>query len=86
MWKLLTLVFIPLIFLSSRPADDNDKKTLLTGADQVARYLPYLKGKRVGLLANNTSIIGNKSIADSLKALGVNIRMIFGPEHGFRGK
>jgi hypothetical protein len=48
MWKLLTLVFIPLIFLSSsRPADDNDKKTLLTGADQVTRYLPYLKGKRV---------------------------------------
>ncbi len=86
MWKLLTLVFIPLIFLSSsRPADDNDKKTLLTGADQVTRYLPYLKGKRVGLLANNTSIIGNKSIADSLKALGVDIRMIFGPEHGFRG-
>lgn len=86
MWKLLTLVFIPLIFLSSlRPADDNNKKTLLTGADQVARYLPYLKGKRVGLLANNTSIIGDKSIADSLKALGVDIRMIFGPEHGFRG-
>ncbi|HEY1166089.1 MAG TPA: DUF1343 domain-containing protein [Chitinophaga sp.] len=86
MWKLLTLVFIPLVFLSSsRPADDNDKKTLLTGADQVARYLPYLKGKRVGLLANNTSIIGSRSIADSLKALGVDIRMIFGPEHGFRG-
>jgi uncharacterized protein YbbC (DUF1343 family) len=86
MWKLLTLVFIPLIFLSSsRPADNNDKKIPLTGADQVARYLPYLKGKRVGLLANNTSIIGNKSIADSLKALKVDIRMIFGPEHGFRG-
>jgi uncharacterized protein YbbC (DUF1343 family) len=86
MWKLLTLVFIPLIFLSSsRPADDNLKKTPVTGADQVARYLPYLKGKRVGLLANNTSIIGNRSIADSLQALGVDIRMIFGPEHGFRG-
>lgn len=86
MWKLLTLVFIPLAFLSfSRPEGGNNKKMPVTGADQVARYLPYLKGKRVALLANPTSIIGNKSIADSLKALGVNIRMIFGPEHGFRG-
>ncbi|WP_298741791.1 DUF1343 domain-containing protein [uncultured Chitinophaga sp.] len=86
MCKLLTLVFIPLIFLSSsRMEDDRHKTTPVTGAEQVARYLPYLKGKRVGLLANNTSIIGNKSIADSLKALGVDIRMIFGPEHGFRG-
>lgn len=86
MWKLLSLVFIPFFFLAfSHPAADNNKKTLVTGADQVAQYLPYLKGKRVGLLANNTSIIGNKSIADSLKALGVNIKMIFGPEHGFRG-
>jgi uncharacterized protein YbbC (DUF1343 family) len=86
MWKLLSLVFIPFFFLAfSHPAADNNKKTLVTGADQVAQYLPYLKGKKVGLLANNTSIIGNKSIADSLKALGVNIKMIFGPEHGFRG-
>ncbi len=61
------------------------EKTPVTGADQTALYLPYLKGKKVGMLANNTSIIGDKSIADSLKALGVNIRMIFGPEHGFRG-
>lgn len=86
MWRLLSLVFIPFFFLAfSLPAANNNKKALLTGADQVSEYLPYLKGKRVGLLANNTSIIGNKSIADSLKALGVDIRMIFGPEHGFRG-
>lgn len=86
MWKLLTFFFIPFTFLSfSQPAHDTGKRTLITGADQVDLYLPYLKGKRVGLLANNTSIIGNRSIADSLKALGVDIRMIFGPEHGFRG-
>lgn len=86
MWKLLTFFFIPFTFLSfSQPAQDTGKSTLITGADQVDLYLPYLKGKKVGLLANSTSIIGNRSIADSLKALGVDIRMIFGPEHGFRG-
>lgn len=60
------------------------KKPILTGADQVERYLPYLKGKKVGILANQASIIGNKLIIDSLISFGVDIRMIFGPEHGFR--
>jgi uncharacterized protein YbbC (DUF1343 family) len=39
----------------------------------------------VGILVNQTSIIGSKPIVDSLVALGVNIVTIFGPEHGFRG-
>ncbi|CCG98210.1 hypothetical protein FAES_0196 [Fibrella aestuarina BUZ 2] len=58
---------------------------LVTGADQVATYLPYLKGKRVGMVVNPTSIIGSKSSVDSLQSLGVNVVMVFGPEHGFRG-
>lgn len=58
---------------------------VLTGADQTALYLPYLKGKRIGMVVNPTSIIGNTTSVDSLKALGVNIVKIFGPEHGFRG-
>ena len=60
------------------------RKPILTGADQVEKYLPYLKGKKVGMLVNPTSIIGEKSIVDSLRTLGVDIKMIFGPEHGFR--
>ena len=57
----------------------------VTGADQVSEYLDYLKGKRIGILVNQTSIIGKTPIVDSLVSLGVNIVMIFGPEHGFRG-
>lgn len=60
------------------------RKPIVTGADQVDAYLSYLKGKRVGLVANPSSIIGSKSSVDSLRSLGINIRMIFGPEHGFR--
>ena len=60
------------------------KTGILTGADQLDQYLPLLKGKKVGMLVNTTSIIGNKSIVDSLRALGINIQRIFGPEHGFR--
>ncbi|SKB57055.1 exo-beta-N-acetylmuramidase NamZ family protein [Dyadobacter psychrophilus] len=60
-------------------------KLPVTGADQVSEYLDYLKGKKIGILVNQTSIIGKTPIVDSLVALGVNIVMIFGPEHGFRG-
>ena len=56
-----------------------------TGADQTEKYLPYLKGKRVAIMTNLTSIIGKTHLVDSLKKLGVNIVKIFGPEHGFRG-
>lgn len=56
-----------------------------TGAEQTGKYLPLLQGKRVGVVANQTSVIGKVSMIDSLKSLGVNIVKIFGPEHGFRG-
>ncbi|HEX8521944.1 MAG TPA: DUF1343 domain-containing protein [Tepidisphaeraceae bacterium] len=57
----------------------------ITAADQTDQYVPLLKGKRVALVANPTSIIGGKPSADVLPGLGVKIVKIFGPEHGFRG-
>jgi uncharacterized protein YbbC (DUF1343 family) len=50
------------------------------------QYLPLLKDKKVALFANHTSTIENVHLADTLQKLGVNIKVIFGPEHGFRGK
>ena len=61
------------------------KEKIVTGADQLEKYLPYLKNKRVGMVVNQTSIIGHTSSVDSLLKLKVDIKMIFGPEHGFRG-
>jgi uncharacterized protein YbbC (DUF1343 family) len=55
------------------------------GAEQLTEYLPLLQGKRVGLLVNQTSRIGNEHLVDVLLANGVNIVSIFAPEHGFRG-
>ena len=63
----------------------NKKDSIRTGADQTEKYLPFLKGKRVAILANQTSIIGNRHLVDSLQSLGVKIVKVFGPEHGFRG-
>jgi len=56
-----------------------------TGAQRTELYLNLLKGKRVAIVANHTSLIGNVHLVDSLHALGVDIRKVFGPEHGFRG-
>ena len=61
------------------------EKKIRTGAEQTEKYLPLLKGKRVAIMANQTSIIGKKHLVDSLKSRGVNIVKVFGPEHGFRG-
>lgn len=61
------------------------EKTILTGAQQTEVYLPYLKGKKVGLVINQTAEINKVSLVDTLKSLGVDIKAIFGPEHGFRG-
>lgn len=64
---------------------DKAKGKIRTGAEQTEQYLPYLKGKRIGMVVNPTSIIGNTTVVDSLLSLGVKIVKIFGPEHGFRG-
>jgi len=58
---------------------------ILTGAEQTEKYLPLLEGKRVGMVVNPTSVIGQVTVVDSLITSGVNIMKIFGPEHGFRG-
>jgi uncharacterized protein YbbC (DUF1343 family) len=62
-------------------------KNIKTGADQTHLYVPYLKGKNVGMVINQSSVIGDKltSSIDSLLKLGIHIKKIFGPEHGFRG-
>jgi uncharacterized protein YbbC (DUF1343 family) len=85
----VTLIFITAatIFISAclTPEKNVADNKILTGAEQLDQYLPLLKGKRVAILANQTSIIGKTHLVDSLKSLGVNIVKVFGPEHGFRG-
>src|SRR6476620_8622991 len=58
---------------------------VLPGAERISVYLPLIKGKRIGIFANQTSMVGNTHLVDTLKKLGIDIKVIFGPEHGFRG-
>lgn len=60
--------------------------SVIVGAEQLSILIPKLAGKNIGLVVNNTSMVGNKHLADTLKDLGIMIKKIYAPEHGFRGK
>ena len=66
------------------------KKSIVVAANRTGEYLPKLKGKRVGIIANQTSVIfkkeGHTHLVDSLLSLGIDIKKVFAPEHGFRGQ
>jgi len=59
--------------------------TVMPGAERMNVYLPLLKGKAVAVFANQTSMVKNTHLVDTLLSSGINVVKIFGPEHGFRG-
>jgi uncharacterized protein YbbC (DUF1343 family) len=74
-----------LIFVLSPCSAQHSQRTILTGADQTEKYVHLLLGKRVAVVANQTSQIAGVSLVDSLLHSGIRIVKVFGPEHGFRG-
>lgn len=58
------------------------------GADQTEKLIPLLKGKRTALVVNQTSVVGSTHIhlLDTLLSLGIEVKKVFAPEHGFRGQ
>ena len=57
----------------------------MLGGARMNLYLDSLKGKRVAIVGNQTSTIGKTHLVDTLLSLGVVIKKVFSPEHGFRG-
>lgn len=60
-------------------------EAILPGAYQMQQYLPFLANKRVAIVANQASIVGEQHLVDTLLSRHVNIVKVFSPEHGFRG-
>lgn len=100
-WHKETLLFCLLtgVFLLGLPAYalDADKNAstnmtkhqqqndVVVGAERLSHYLHLLAGKRVGLVVNQTSKIGELHLLDVLQANQVNVQILFAPEHGVRG-
>jgi len=58
---------------------------IIPAAERMDVYLPLLKGKSVGIFANQTSVVGKSHLVDTLLKKNILIKKIFAPEHGFRG-
>lgn len=81
---------------NQQPIINNKQPKIVVGANQIDSYLPLLQGKRVGVVANQTSVIfknkgqktedrSNTHLVDSLLSLKIDVVKVFAPEHGFRG-
>jgi len=71
--------------MSQNTLQIKEYSSVTCGAQRFASYLPLLKKKRVGIVTNITGVIGKTTIVDTLLKLKVNVKKVFGPEHGFRG-
>ena len=62
---------------------------VLPGAVDTVRYLPELKGKKIGVVAHQASLIYNSGVrqhlVDVLLEKKIDVKGVFAPEHGFRG-
>lgn len=92
------LAFLIVLFLSTAPLhaqifnmDEEERLAFVSKEDytssamQMDDYLQLIEGKRVGIVGNQTSIVGETHLVDTLLARGIDIVKIYTPEHGFRG-
>jgi uncharacterized protein YbbC (DUF1343 family) len=56
----------------------------VAGASRIELYRHLIEGKSVAVVANQTSMIGQTNLVDDLISTGIDIKVIFVPEHGFR--
>ena len=85
-----TVLLFVLTLLSCRNHSNTQAQTPISvGAQQTETYLPILKNKNIGIIANQTSVIykedGHTHLVDSLLSLNIAVKKVFAPEHGFRG-
>ena len=85
MKRSISILFAMLLLVSGNVFSQADDHSVLPGAERMETYLPLLKGKSVAVFANQTSMVKNSHLVDTLLKCGIRIVKIFGPEHGFRG-
>lgn len=59
--------------------------TIQLGNERMTLYLDSLRGRRVAIVANQSSLVRKTHLVDTLLSLGIQIQKVFAPEHGFRG-
>ena len=84
---ILSIAFVGLIYINDVQGQSKLKSpdNIICGAERTDLYIDLLEGKQIGLVANPSSRIGDKHLLDSLLSMGISVKRIFCPEHGFRG-
>ncbi|MBI3510993.1 MAG: DUF1343 domain-containing protein [Bacteroidetes bacterium] len=82
---IFSLVLPAQIVIHSKQNIEKTDADITTGAERTDVYLPWLKGKNVAIVANQTSMINSTHLVDTLLALKIKVKKIFCPEHGLRG-
>jgi uncharacterized protein YbbC (DUF1343 family) len=80
-YKIKHLFLCLLVFLQCSCAQE----TLQLGAEQTDKYFPMLNNKSIGVVGNQSSLIGTTHLVDSLLSAKLQVVKVFSPEHGFRG-
>jgi uncharacterized protein YbbC (DUF1343 family) len=87
--KNTVLLFVLTLLLCRNQLNTHAQTPLSVGAQQTEHYLPILKNKNIGIVANQTTVIfkeeGYTHLVDSLLSLNIAVKKVFAPEHGFRG-
>jgi uncharacterized protein YbbC (DUF1343 family) len=65
--------------------DEIVKPEIRVGAENTRAVSGLCRDKKVAVVTNQTGMIGKTHLVDSLLLLGIDIKMVFAPEHGFRG-
>jgi uncharacterized protein YbbC (DUF1343 family) len=83
MKKIISVIFVFVFAFSSKVCLGIEKNPI-PGASQIELYRSMIEGKSVAVVANQTSMTGQTHLVDNLLNIGINIKIIFAPEHGFR--
>ena len=77
-----------LIFMVIIQVSCESQPIVKTGLDNIYNYQDIFKGKRIGIITNHTAYnSNNEHINDVIQKLpGADVKALFGPEHGIRGK
>lgn len=83
MLRFVSILFVSVLLISCSNAQMKEK--IQVGAERTQEYFHLLENKSIAITANQTTLIENTHLVDSLISAGFNIKKVFGPEHGFRG-
>ncbi|NBS19274.1 MAG: DUF1343 domain-containing protein, partial [Flavobacteriia bacterium] len=77
---------ITFLFLVVVTSEALAQQQIMTGAAQAELYVQKLKGKKVGVVAHQASLVDSKThLIDALLEAQIAVVKVFAPEHGFRG-